>query len=312
MARISGTDGNPPAQAREVADMLYGRSVARDRNLSVNLADRIKSQFGESSPEWTAVRQGLFRQLVEPGEGIKDFGPGTVATRINKFLNVDGKELASRMYSPDERAAIQAYADLNRQLEVPQTGANWSNTSVFNRSGRWLGTRVGMAVGAMLGRAVMPWAPWLLSEAVGAAAAKGAAKLADRSAARVVAKQLPLVADQMQAWQKAVARANKANAPMSNAAVQAAKLNLTRALRPLGIDFNSAAAAQDQGQQNNLGTNQPSSTQTNQGGRAHGGKVSDSRRLPKGARLARDGRHYVPDSSRPGKYLLVIHHGAGR
>jgi hypothetical protein len=31
--------------------------------------------------------------------------------------------------------------------------------------------------------------------------------------------------------------------------------------------------------------------------------------LPPTARLAADGRHYVPDPARPGKYLMVVHHG---
>jgi hypothetical protein len=33
------------------------------------------------------------------------------------------------------------------------------------------------------------------------------------------------------------------------------------------------------------------------------------RSYPPGARKARDGHHYMPDSNRPGKYLLVVHHG---
>jgi len=33
--------------------------------------------------------------------------------------------------------------------------------------------------------------------------------------------------------------------------------------------------------------------------------------LPPTARLATDGRHYVPDPARPGKYLMVVHHGYG-
>jgi len=28
-----------------------------------------------------------------------------------------------------------------------------------------------------------------------------------------------------------------------------------------------------------------------------------------GARQAKDGHHYVPDPARPGKHLLVVHHG---
>ena len=37
------------------------------------------------------------------------------------------------------------------------------------------------------------------------------------------------------------------------------------------------------------------------------GKVQRS--YPPGARKARDGHHYLPDTSRPGKYLLIVHHG---
>jgi hypothetical protein len=33
------------------------------------------------------------------------------------------------------------------------------------------------------------------------------------------------------------------------------------------------------------------------------------RSYPPGARKAKDGHHYLPDTSRPGKYLLVVHHG---
>ena len=33
------------------------------------------------------------------------------------------------------------------------------------------------------------------------------------------------------------------------------------------------------------------------------------RSYPPGGRKARDGHHYLPDPKRPGKYLLVLHHG---
>jgi hypothetical protein len=33
------------------------------------------------------------------------------------------------------------------------------------------------------------------------------------------------------------------------------------------------------------------------------------RSYPPGARNAKDGHHYVADPNRPGKYLLVLHHG---
>jgi hypothetical protein len=37
------------------------------------------------------------------------------------------------------------------------------------------------------------------------------------------------------------------------------------------------------------------------------GKVQRS--YPPGAHKARDGHHYLPDPNRPGKHLLVVHHG---
>jgi hypothetical protein len=33
------------------------------------------------------------------------------------------------------------------------------------------------------------------------------------------------------------------------------------------------------------------------------------RSYPLGARKARDGHHYVNDPNRPGKFLMVVHHG---
>jgi hypothetical protein len=33
-----------------------------------------------------------------------------------------------------------------------------------------------------------------------------------------------------------------------------------------------------------------------------------SQSVPQGAQKARDGHHYVPDSKRPGKFLMVVHH----
>jgi hypothetical protein len=272
VAKIAGRDG-PPATAREVADLLYSRSVARDRNLSVNLAKRLKDQFGEASPEWSAVKQGLFRQLAEPGEGMTDWGPGKVAQRLNKFLNVDGKEMAQAMFSPDERAALQSYADLMRKIEVPQAGANWSNTATFMaRTMNNLGGKLGMVVGAALGRAVLPFAPPLVSEGLGAGAANAAGRAAQAIQARAVAKQMPLVAEQVRRWQKAVAAANRANSPPTRALATTATLNLQRALHPLGVDLRSLA---QQGPGTAQGQPDQKDVPGKKGERKDGGRVDD-------------------------------------
>ena len=241
IAKIVGRNGEP-ATAREIADLLYSRSIARDRNLSVNLARRLKNEFGESSPQWSAVKQGLFRQLAEPGEGMTDWGPGKIAQRLNKFLHVDGKEMSEAMFSPEERTLMQNYADLMRKIEVPQAGANWSNTATFMaKTMNNLGGKIGMIVGAAIGRAVLPFAPIGLSEGLGAVAAGAAGKVAQKIQARTIAKQMPLVAEQMKRWQRAVEAADRANTPPSQALATIATLNLSRALAPLGLNLRSLA-----------------------------------------------------------------------
>jgi len=283
-----------PAIPNDVADYLYGAAGTNPSSLNVGVANRIKSLLGDQSPEWSAVKQGLFRRLVEPGEGMTGWGPGKVAQRVNDFLNVNGREMSQALFSPNERALLQNYADMMRKLEVPQSGANWSNTATFMaRTVNGIGSRVGMLVGAGLGRAAMPWAPPLVAEGLGAGAAGLAAKSAQALQARAVARQMTLVAEQVQKWQKALQAAQRANTPPSRAAATAATLNLSRTLAPLGIDLRQltgpTAAYSGQNQQN---TPRPPNQQQNGGAvqqqRATGGKVGESHK----AKATKTEAHY--------------------
>ena len=323
--KITGRNGIGPMSAgpaipNDVADYLYGAAGTNPSSLNVGVANRVRDLLGEQSPEWTAVKQGLFRRLVEPGEGMTPWGPGRTAQRLNQFLNVDGREMAATMYSPNERAMLQNYADLLRRIEVPQAGANWSNTATFMaRAVNGISGKLGTVVGAILGRSAIP-IPFL-GEAVGAGAANVVGRGAQAIQARAVARQMPLVAEQMQAWQRAMLAARRANTPPSRAAATAATLNLSRTLAPLGINFQQIAA-QTPGSAYG-GPNQqdvPGPVQKENGGRiegqqrATGGKVGgDSRHkgpLNRGigvkARRAKDGRLYIPDAHRPGKFLMVV------
>ena len=80
--------------------------------LNIGVANRLKEVLGEQSPEWIAAKQGLARSLMESGEGETALGTGQVAQRMSKFLNSD---MASVMYTPEERTTLRSYADLNRQ-----------------------------------------------------------------------------------------------------------------------------------------------------------------------------------------------------
>lgn len=235
--KILGKGNNPAAIPNDVADFMYGSSGTNPSSLNVAVAKRIRGILGENSPEWSAVRQGLFSRLVESGEGVTPMGPGKIAQRVNKFLNVDGKELSNVLFSPSERAMIQRYGELHRALEVPQSGANWSNTATFmGKTLDKIGGKLGMVVGAALGRTLFPGLPPLVSEGMGAGLTSVAGKGAKTIQARQVAKQMPLVADQMKQWQKAAARAAKLNSPPGRAALATASMNLAKSLQPFGFN----------------------------------------------------------------------------
>jgi hypothetical protein len=136
---------------------------------------------------------------------------------------------------------LQNYADLLRRIEVPQAGANWSNTATFMaRAVNGVSGKLGTVIGAILGRSAIP-VPFL-GEAVGAGAANVVGKGAQAIQARAVARQMPLVAEQMQQWQRAMLAAQRANTPPSRAAATAATLNLSRTLAPLGLNFQQIAS----------------------------------------------------------------------
>ncbi len=236
--KILGKRNNPAAIPNDVADFMYGGSGVNPSSLNVNVANRIKGILGEQSPEWTGVKQGLFARIVDPGPGVTDWGPGKIAQRVNKFLNVDGLELSKEVFSPTERALIQQYGELQRKLEVPQAGANWSGTgTALTPILKKISGGVAAVVGAILGHTFAPGL-YGIGEAAGAAgAAKVSKTISEARQMRQIAEQMPLVAEQARQWQRAVAAANRANSSLpSQQAMSVATANLSASLSRMGLD----------------------------------------------------------------------------
>lgn len=235
--KILGKDANAAAIPNDVADFMYGSSGVNPSSLNVGVANRIKSILGPQSPEWAGVKQGLFHRLVDAGEGSTDFGPGKVAQRLSKFLGSDGKELSESVFSSSERALLWRYAELMRKLEVPQAGANWSNTATFMaRHMQKVGSNMGMLVAAAVARAVAPILPFGVSEGIGAGFAKATGRAAEQLQARHVAKQMPLVAEQFKEWQKASTRAASNPSRGAKMAANAATTKLAGTIAEIGVD----------------------------------------------------------------------------
>jgi len=316
--KIIGDNVNDPLTSGKVMDQIVGSS-ANPTTLNIGVANRLKSILGEQSPEWIATKQGVAQKLMQAGEGETALGTGQIAQRMSKFLNSD---MAGVIYSPQEQETLRAYANLMRRITMPP-GSYFPSAPPIQQAMAAIRSRIGGIVGALIGHAVVPIP--LVGELAGLAAGSQTERALERLHSGIT-KQLPIVADRMQQWNRAKSALQVAPNPIRQRAAVAATMNLQRALTPLGIDLKNLAqqgpgTAQGAPNQNNIV--RPPAQQKHGGAidqqgksRAQGGKIrepSDSKRqkadnpqLPKGARLARDGNYYLADPHRPGKYLKVV------
>jgi hypothetical protein len=129
MEKIVGRNGGDGATPTEVANYLYGTARVGGTGLSVRLAQRMQQVLGPDSPEWTALRQGLWSRLSHATEGTTEMGPQKVSGRISEFLNGSGAPLAQVVYSPAERQMMKQFAGLQQQLTPKPGTVNYSNTA---------------------------------------------------------------------------------------------------------------------------------------------------------------------------------------
>jgi hypothetical protein len=129
MERIVGRNGQEGATPTEVANYLYGSARVGGTGLSVRLAQRMQNVLGPDSPEWSAIRQGLWSRLTQATEGTTEMGAQKLTNRLSEFLNGSGQPLAHVMFTPQERALMERFANLQRQLTPRPGTVNTSNTA---------------------------------------------------------------------------------------------------------------------------------------------------------------------------------------
>jgi hypothetical protein len=318
--KIIGRANNPAAIPNDVADFLYGASGVNPSSLNRNVALRVRSILGEQSPEWSAVKQGLFSRLTEPPPGMTDWGSGKIAQRLNRFLNGDGAELAQAVFTEPERRMLQGYADLHRLIEVPQTGANWSNTATFTAKAlKRVGDMYGMAAGAALARMVFPVGMPVATELAGAGIARAVSKAGEAVQAGQVARQLPLVNQALERWQRAANLNARIPSTATERTLRVATFNLGRALGidPMKLFPQSrlpAAAGQDQGsapgpvdQQKNGGRVNRQADQF-----AHGGRVLPSNINHSPTEAQKEAGNYAKDHVRVHGLDIAIENAKGK
>lgn len=115
---------------QEVSNWLVGASQVGGKGVSSRLLTRIVEATGGDAEAMQAIRGGVWNRLSQATEGATAKAPEKVASSINEFLNGSGRDLARRLFTPEQRGIMSAYADtVRRGQEARRMLADVSRTT---------------------------------------------------------------------------------------------------------------------------------------------------------------------------------------
>lgn len=136
--KIIGRYEGQAATPDQIAQLSYGTVAEPGGAMSIRVAQRLRSIFGDRSPEWGAYKQGLVSHVVDdvPGTGART--PSQVADRIERFLDgTKGRGLAQVALTDAERTSLRDHAASLRASEpVPLSELKGVDKIVARISGR--------------------------------------------------------------------------------------------------------------------------------------------------------------------------------
>lgn len=112
-------EGNLTPQ--ETANFLVGSGQVGSKGSASRLFDRLVEATGGGDQAAEALRGGVWHRLTQASAGVDAKNPIKVANEVNEFLNGSGQALAQRLYTPQQRAVMQIYADTLRAAAAART-----------------------------------------------------------------------------------------------------------------------------------------------------------------------------------------------
>lgn len=115
MRRIVDRNATP----EEISNMIIGSGKIGNAGLPVRIADRLEGVLGNDSDAWSAIRQAMFQKASQVRNTAGEIDPVRSANSLREFA---GSTLAQRMFTNQERRAMQDHAqgvrDLDRVIET--------------------------------------------------------------------------------------------------------------------------------------------------------------------------------------------------
>lgn len=107
---------------QELSNWLVGSTKVGSKGVSSRLLTRLAEATNGDAEAMQAIRGGVWNRLTQTAEGVADKAPAKIADDIGDFLNGSGRDVANRLFTPEQRAIARIYADtLRRGANARQT-----------------------------------------------------------------------------------------------------------------------------------------------------------------------------------------------
>lgn len=100
---------------QEVSNYIVGASKVGAKGVSSRLLTRLADATGNDPEAMQAIRGGIWSRLSQATEGTATKQPAKIVNDINEFLNGSGRDVANRLFTPQQQGIMRAYADTLRQ-----------------------------------------------------------------------------------------------------------------------------------------------------------------------------------------------------
>lgn len=99
---------------QEVANYVVGAGQVGAKGVSSRLLTRITEATGDDPEAMQAISGGIWNRLTQATEGTNPKAPAAVTKDVMEFLHGSGRDVAQRLFSPEQQRLMRAYAETLR------------------------------------------------------------------------------------------------------------------------------------------------------------------------------------------------------
>lgn len=100
---------------QEVSNYIVGASKVGAKGVSSRLLTRLAEATGGDPEALQAIRGGVWNRLSQATEGAAAKPSAKIINDISEFLNNSGRDVANRLFTPEQQGVMRAYADTLRR-----------------------------------------------------------------------------------------------------------------------------------------------------------------------------------------------------